>query len=365
MKQFINGKTLCRGFFNECAKPILERFHPTLKYTAGLLGYGSDVIGYDDEVSTDHMWGPRFYLFLEDKDIGKRDELLECFSENLPLEYKGYSCSFSPPDPDDAGVRVSQKAEGNRVSPLIFIHTIDEYLNDYIGTTRLETITVAEWLTIPEHRLLALRCGELYEDMLALQERLNYIHYYPNNVKNYLIMSQWEIVSQEQAFVKRTAARGDEIGSRIICSRIVERLMRLCFLYCNEYAPYSKWFGTAFNRLSIDEKIKETFLAAISAVDIKQREELIARAQQLVGELHNSLDITPTVENTIQSYFNRDIQVIYSDRFANAMSALLKGTELEGVPSIGTLTQVGNLVSFSDNPIYRDRIMKLYKGENL
>ena len=58
---FIPGRELCRGFFEEAARPILRERFPDLAYTAGLLGYGSDVLGYDDVVSTDHMWGPRFY----------------------------------------------------------------------------------------------------------------------------------------------------------------------------------------------------------------------------------------------------------------------------------------------------------------
>jgi len=34
-----------------------------LRYAAGVIGYGSEVIGFNDEMSTDHMWGPRFLLF--------------------------------------------------------------------------------------------------------------------------------------------------------------------------------------------------------------------------------------------------------------------------------------------------------------
>ena len=68
MAAFIKGKELCRGFFEQVAKPTLDRRFPGLVYSAGLLGYGSDVLGYDDVVSTDHMWGPRFYLFLREED---------------------------------------------------------------------------------------------------------------------------------------------------------------------------------------------------------------------------------------------------------------------------------------------------------
>ena len=59
MSEFIKGMELCEKFFDDCAKTIIEDNFPDLKYSAGLIGYGSDVLGYDDIVSTDHMWGPR------------------------------------------------------------------------------------------------------------------------------------------------------------------------------------------------------------------------------------------------------------------------------------------------------------------
>lgn len=62
MQKFMKGLDLCEAFFHSCAKEIIEGQFPNLEYTAGLIGYGSDVLGYDDPTSTDHMWGPRFYF---------------------------------------------------------------------------------------------------------------------------------------------------------------------------------------------------------------------------------------------------------------------------------------------------------------
>ena len=50
---FIKGRKLCRAFFLKAAKPLLDEAFPKLTYSAGLLGYGSDVLGYDDAVSAD------------------------------------------------------------------------------------------------------------------------------------------------------------------------------------------------------------------------------------------------------------------------------------------------------------------------
>mgnify|MGYP007070026497 CR=1 FL=1 len=91
MAKFIKGLVLCREFFHEEAEPILKKQYPELRYSAGLIGYGSDVLGYDDPVSRDHMWGPRFYLFLQEKDLTLKSDLIDLFARNLPYAYKGYS----------------------------------------------------------------------------------------------------------------------------------------------------------------------------------------------------------------------------------------------------------------------------------
>ena len=46
---------------------------------------------------------------------------------------------------------------------------------------------------------------------------------------------------------------GDELGSAVLGARLVESAMRLAFLMERTYAPYVKWFGTAFARLPAPE----------------------------------------------------------------------------------------------------------------
>lgn len=364
MSKFINGMDLCEGFFFDVAKKILDEQFPALQYTAGLLGYGSDVIQFDDEVSTDHMWGPRFYLFLDEGDICLKDNIMGAFSKRFPYEYKGYSVNFSVPDPNDGGVRHAQFIDNGDVSPLIFIYTIKEFLTSYLGVYPLNDIAPLDWLAFSEHRLLALSSGRIYVDMLGLAEELKQIKYYPDDVRDYLILSQWAVISQEQAFVKRTSSCGDEIGSCIITARITERLMRLCFLYLGVYAPYSKWFGSGFSRLCERNTdvaiIKQELSKAITSTDMLDRENHIVTAQYLVGELHNKSGITDVVENKIQTYFGRDIKVISICNFVDAMARKLAGGAFYKIPPIGTLCQVGNFVEVSDDPRYAKEIAQMY-----
>lgn len=57
----MKGLELARCFYFECVQPIIAGRLAPLDgaYAAGLIGYGSDVLGHDDELSRDHEWGPR------------------------------------------------------------------------------------------------------------------------------------------------------------------------------------------------------------------------------------------------------------------------------------------------------------------
>ena len=81
--EFIKGLDLCEGFFFDIAKPILDKHFQNMPYSSGLIGYGSDVLGYDDEISTDHMWGPRFYLFVKEEDLPRKPEFIDKFNCDL------------------------------------------------------------------------------------------------------------------------------------------------------------------------------------------------------------------------------------------------------------------------------------------
>ncbi len=360
MAEFIKGLELCRGFFFDAAKPILDKHFPSLAYSAGLIGYGSDVLGYDDEVSRDHMWGPRFYLFLREADIGRKDEIFTAFSQELPYEYKGYSVNFTVPDPNDNGVQHPLMISSGKVNSLIFIQTFDEFLDEQLGTNDIEHLTVPDWLTISEHRLLSLTAGTLFHDGLKLNKRLEGIRYYPEDVRRYLIASNWDIIASEQAFVKRCAEVGDDIGSVIVGSRIAERLIRLCFLYRKQYAPYSKWFGTAFRLLDVNKQIKSELDLALHAAEIAEREDHLATAQALVAELHNESGVTAPVDYKIESYYGRDIKVIFADKFAEAAADTLTGTALENIPRIGAFSSIGGLSNVSDDKQYYPQIKPIY-----
>jgi hypothetical protein len=50
------GGELAREFHADLVGPLLARAMPGLRYAAGRLGSGSDVLGFDDAMSRDHDW---------------------------------------------------------------------------------------------------------------------------------------------------------------------------------------------------------------------------------------------------------------------------------------------------------------------
>lgn len=50
----LNGLNLAGVFFQEIIEPIITDEFQALKYAAGLIGSGSEVLGFDDEMSADH-----------------------------------------------------------------------------------------------------------------------------------------------------------------------------------------------------------------------------------------------------------------------------------------------------------------------
>jgi hypothetical protein len=291
-KRFIPGIELNRHFYQQVIKPLLEENYPKLKYAAGILGEGSDVLGFDNPQSIDHNWGPHMRIFLDEKDFKLCDEISEMFRKRLPVEFMGYPTNFTKANEKIYLVQQMKHIKKGPVNHLIQFYTIKSFFNHYLGFDPNSKITYADWLTFPQQALLEITRGEVYHDEIGLNKAREKFKYYPDEVWLYIYAHQWGYIGDEEAYMGRSGEIGDELGSNLIASRIANNIVKLCFLFEKHYIPYSKWLGTAFSRLEIANDLTYPLYSMITAKDWREREEYMGKAYSIIATKHNELKIT-------------------------------------------------------------------------
>ena len=340
MPAFIPGLKLSRLFYETEVKPILDQTFPRLRHSAALIGWGSEVLGFDTRISRDHHWGPRVLLFLSERDSPKwRDKVSEVLSNELPYSFKGYSTNFSKPEPN--GVRHQVRITRGPVNPMINIYTVRSLFKSRLGFDLKRRITTADWLSFPQQRLLELTSGEVYYDGLGqLVKARQRFEYYPRDVWLYVMAAQWTRISQEEAFVGRAGHVGDELGSQIVAARLVREIIKLSFLLERTYAPYSKWLGSAFTRLTIGRNLNPILRRVLLAKTWKTREKWLSEAYSLAAKSHNALKITKLLSTKTSDYYHRPYSVIFAERFAKAIKQQIKDPAVKKIAAdIGAIDQ--------------------------
>jgi hypothetical protein len=338
--EFIPGLLLSKMFFQEVVKEILETEYPDLKYTAALIGPGSEIIGFDDIISSDHHWGLRLFLFLDSENYEEHhDTLIKLFQEKLPYEFKGHSTHWSLPDPNDNGTQLPQKISEGKINHRIEIHTAEQYLKALLNLENIQLNDI-DWLLLPEQKLLELTSGEIFYDTLGelagIRDKFSYL---PENVWKYKIMSEWVHIDQEIAFAGRTGEIGDELGSKIESSRLVRYIMRLAYLLEKNYISYEKWFGTAFSKLKLSKRLKPLLLSILEEKDWKKRDKLLCDAYMLLVEEQNKLKITPTIVIKPKPFFSRNMLVIDTSKIIDELKKTIN-SPLDTISPIGSVDQL-------------------------
>lgn len=363
MPVFIPGLKLSELFYHEAVKPIVETDFPGLNYSAALIGYGSDVLGYDTEMSIDHNWGPRLLLFLAEADYPLfHSPLDQSLREKLPVQFYGYSTHFSRPDLNDGGTQHMEYIETGPVNHLVQILIIKDYFESYVGIDPYKELQLLDWLTLPEQKLLVVTGGKVYYDGLnELNNIRQKLSYYPHEIWLYLLSAQWDKIAQEEAFVGRCGEAGDELGSAIVASRIVRNLMKLCFLMEKQYAPYPKWFGTAYSRLKCAPELSPLFQKVLQANNWKEREQHLSAAYEIIAQMHNALSITKPLETHVSSYFNRPFQVIHANHFAEEIQKAITDPAIKDLKSsIGAIDQFIDSTPILSNPSNSPKLKALF-----
>lgn len=361
MSEFIPGQRLSELFYREAVRPILTAEFPALVHSAALIGYGSDVLGYDTPRSTDHEWGPRLLLFLGESDYSTcKDQIAHTLRGKLPRTFHGYSTHFSPPSED--GTRRLEPISSGPVNHKVEIHTVSGFFVRRLGFDPAGDLTVEDWLATPEQRLLEVTAGCVHHDGLGeLEPVRTKLAYYPRDVWLYLLACQWQRIAQQEAFVGRTGEVDDDLGSRLIAASLVHDLMRLGFLMERRYAPYSKWFGTAFARLACAPRLESHFDGALAAGSWKERETDLARAYEQIARMHNDLGITTPLDTTVSNYYGRPFLVIHADRFVAAIEAAISDPSVKRIRAkIGSVDQITDNTDVLSQPAVFHALRSLY-----
>ncbi len=340
MTTFRSARDLSQDFHADVIRPLLG----STPYAAALLGWGSDVLGYDTERSTDHGWGPRLQVFVEEGDVQRVKELVE---QGLPDEYGGHPVRF--------GWDTQQPIHH------ITVTTLSDWLEDLLGFDATAGPSTADWLITPQQKFLGVVAGPVYADDGRLQRIRADLQWYPDDVWLWMLSCQWSRIAQEEPFVQRTYEVGDELGSRVLTARLARDVMRLALLMERTYAPYSKWFGTAFNRLGPADGLDELLMEATRAEAQKHREQALVSAYELVAARHNKLGITEEVDPTARQFHERPAMVLGAERFVDACLARVQDAGLKALPLVGSIDQISDSTDLLSDPAAYRRLLKIYE----
>lgn len=348
-QKFIKGMELCQKFYNEIVADIIKSIYPDIKYSAGLINHGSEVLGFDDITSTDHDWGPRVTLFFDKHDLEYiKSSLQSALNDKLPKSFMGYPISIS-------------LSSGDELNHRITLTTAEDFFNDYLGYDITNELTAKDWLIFSEQKLKTIRNGKLFKDDLNIESIRQRLHFYPDDVWLYIMACDWQKIGQEEHLAGRCGSFGDELGSAVLAARLVHIMMHLCFMMEREYAPYSKWFGTAFSELECGDKLMPVFMDIIKADNWNDRESYLIIAYELTAKKHNELCITKPVADKAVNFFTRNYKVIQGGNF---MEALLNEVSDEGIKRLklsGSVNQLTTVVDVLESNEILDKLSILYE----
>ena len=241
----MQGLELCREFYVQCAAPaIAERFSSRAsRIAAGLAGQGSDCLGYDDEISRDHDFGPGCCLWLTDADFAEFGAGLQKLYDSLPNEFMGFSRNTT--------------AQG---SGRVGVIPIGRFYAQFTGCTDVPQ-NDASWFRIPEHFLSAATRGEVFRDDLGEFSRIRkgLLPCYPGDVLLKKLAARVFVMGQAGQYnYVRIIKRGDGPAAMLALDEFVRAALSAIHLLNKRYMPYYKWaFKSARSLPRLAEAVRE------------------------------------------------------------------------------------------------------------
>ena len=236
----MRGLQLAKEYYNTYGKKMLEdSFSDYLPFiSTGLVGNGSEVLGFDDDVSKDHDFEPGFCIFIPNENVIDRKVAfqLERAYAKLPEEFMGYKKQKLSP------------VGGSRHGVI----RLEEFLYEKLGSTDGE-LSVYQWLKIPTQYLCEVTKGELFFDgdgkFTKIRENLAIM---PKDIRLKRLAGHLILMSQSGQYnYMRMVERGELAAAGTCVYEYVKNAIAAIYLLNNEYMPYYKWQFRGLKNLDI------------------------------------------------------------------------------------------------------------------
>ena len=224
----MKGLELCRAFYFDCAAPAIEREFGKRaeRIAAGLAGAGSDCMGYDDEISRDHDFGPGCCLWLTEGDYAEFGAELAKLYDSLPKSFAGVPRLETPQGAGRVGVM-----------------RIGAFYAKFTGCADVPSDNIS-WLRIPEHFLSAATNGAVFRDDLGEFSRIrtSLSNFYPRDVLLKKLAARMFVMGQAGQYnYVRIMKRGDIPAAALALAEFARAALSAVHLLNRRYMPYYKW----------------------------------------------------------------------------------------------------------------------------
>lgn len=264
----LKGLELCYRYYETYKEALLKDFKEYKAYMAfGMVGDGSECLGFDDELSCDHDFGPGFCIFLprtKFKEIGSR---LQQAYDSLPKEFMGYKRENSVQGKSRVGVKC-----------------IEDFYMEYIGCEDIPK-TETEWLYAKPERYLAATGGEVFEDNLGEFTRIRngLLQFYQEDLRRKMLATELAMMAQTGQYnYERMLKRGEKVTVQLILYKYMEHTMNAVYLLNRKYAPFYKWKHRGMSKLEILPEVMD-ILNAIA--DMEYADERIPQVIEIIAKL--------------------------------------------------------------------------------
>ena len=291
----MKGLELSKKYYLEYGEPMLLSQFPEYAgiIAAGMIGSGSECLGYDDDISQDHDFEPGFCLFLPDEKMidSKVEFALERAYAKLPKEFLGFSrCTLSP---------VGSKRHG--------VIRISDFLFEKLGT-RDGNLALKDWFTLPDYTLAEITGGEIFKDELGLLTEIRQnLSSMPRDVflkklaGNLLLMAQ-----SGQYNYPRCLSRGETGAAQLAAIEFVKSTIQVIFLLNGRYMPYYKWTFRALRELEKFSELSYSLEYIISSENSekisKLKYDMIEDISALIIEELKTRSLTDGICNDLEKH---------------------------------------------------------------